>query len=238
MNKKKFRTNINKNHNLQIIIEARSTSKRLKRKHLFKFNNISLIRVLIKKLKKIQNINGIILATTTNREDEDLIKEAKKEKINIFRGEEHNVLERVIGACEKYNLDSFCRVTGDSPLIDINYLQLLIDNYLRNLELDYISNSIYMPKGQGAAIIKVKALKKARKFLKKDQKYKEFITLHILENLGKFKKMFLYHGNKISNFKTSSVLDTRNDLNFIKKISNKFDLQKVTIENIMSIKRN
>ena len=77
MNKKKFKIDINKNENLQIIIEARSTSKRLKRKHLFKFNNISLIRILIKKLKKIQNINGIILATTTNSEDEDLINEAK-----------------------------------------------------------------------------------------------------------------------------------------------------------------
>ena len=237
MNKKKFRIDINKNENLQIIIEARSTSKRLKRKHLFKFNNISLIRILIKKLKKIQNINGIILATTTNSEDEDLINEAKKEEISIYRGDENNVLERVIGACEKYNLDSFCRVTGDSPLIDIKYLQLLINNYLHNSELDYISNSIYMPNGQGAAILKVKALKKARKYLNKDNKYREFITLHILENLEKFKKMFLYHGDEISNFKTSSTLDNRSDLNFIKKISNKFDLQKVTIENIMTVKR-
>ncbi len=46
-------TNIKKNqYGIYIIIEARSTSRRLKQKHLFKFQGISLIKLLVKKLKK------------------------------------------------------------------------------------------------------------------------------------------------------------------------------------------
>lgn len=236
MNKVKFRIKKKKKENLKIIIEARSTSKRLKRKHLYKINNLSLIRILIKRLKKIKKIGGIILSTTNNSADDNLVNEAKKEKILIFRGDEKNVLKRVIDTCEKYKLDSFCRITGDNIIIDVEYVQLLIDNYLHNLNLDYISNSIYMPPGQGAAIVKLDALKKGVKYSFKNKKYREFITLHILENQKKFKVYFLHHGNDIFRYKKKTSLDNLNDLEFLRKLSNKFDLKKVTLRQLINFK--
>ena len=236
MNKVQFRLKRQKNENLKIIIEARSTSKRLKRKHLYKINGLSLIRILIKRLKKIKKVQGIILSTTNNPADDDLVNEAKKEKILIFRGDEKNVLKRVIDTCEKYKLDSFCRITGDNIIIDVDYVQLLIDNYLHNPNLDYISNSIYMPSGQGAAIVKFNALKKGIKYSFKNKYYKEFITSHILENQKKFKVFFLHHGNNILKYKKKTSLDSLNDLKFLRKLSKKFNLKNITLGQLMDLK--
>ena len=72
-------------NSISAIIEARSTSSRLKRKHLLKVKNKSMLEYLVNRLKKIKKLNSIILATTTNRKDDDLVKEAKKLKIKIFR---------------------------------------------------------------------------------------------------------------------------------------------------------
>ncbi len=221
---------------LYIIVEARSTSKRLKNKHLYKFQRLSLIRILIKKLKKLKNINGIILSTTTNKEDDKLVLEAKKEGILIFRGSELNVLDRVLKTCTKFKLKEFCRVTGDCPLIDIKYLQLLINNYLLNYSLDFISNSVNMPTGQGGSIVKVNAIKKALKYSKKNKKFREFITLYIIKNKQKFKTMFLYHGEKIKNQTKSFGLDTKKDIDFIKKVSKKFNLLDLTLDQLIKFK--
>ena len=143
---------------IDIIIEARSTSSILKRKHLFKFQNKTLIEILIKRLKKLKKINRIILATTSNKEDDDLVKEAKKQKVLIFRGSENDVLGRIIKTCKKFNVKNICRITGDCPLIDISYIEILINNYLKN-DLDYLSNGLSLPKGQGGSIFKFDALK-------------------------------------------------------------------------------
>ena len=73
------------------IIEARMNSSRLPGKILYKANNKPFLWHLIKRLKKVKQINQIILATTKNPIDNILVKEAKKNKIKFYRGEEDNV---------------------------------------------------------------------------------------------------------------------------------------------------
>ena len=65
---------------IDCIIQARLGSARLERKILLKVNGIPLIEHLIKRVKKIKNINKIILSTTENKEDNELIKFSKKKK--------------------------------------------------------------------------------------------------------------------------------------------------------------
>ncbi|MFL2892667.1 MAG: cytidylyltransferase domain-containing protein [Candidatus Pelagibacter sp.] len=219
-----------------ILIEARSTSKRLKRKHLRVCQNKSMIEILIKKLKKLKNISGIILATTANKTDDDLVKVVRKENIKIFRGPEHNVLERVIKASKKYNADYICRVTGDCPLLDTTYVKLLIDNFYKNDDLDYISNSFSLPPGQGAAIIKLDALKKSAKYSKNKKRSEEFITSSILENTNKFKIFFLSHGQKLEKIRKRTCLDTRKDLMFIEKVAKYKNLLDVKLDDLIKIK--
>ena len=97
-------------NNIVIIVEARSNSKRLPKKHFFIVNKKMMIDHLIERLKPLKN--QIIIATTTNKNDDRFKIVAKKNKVNIFRGSEKNVLLRVINAAKYFNASIICRVTG------------------------------------------------------------------------------------------------------------------------------
>ena len=84
---------------------------------------------LVNRIKKIKKINKIILATTLNENDDILVDFAKKNKINFFRGSEQNVVKRVCGAAEKFNINTVVEITSDCPVIDINIVQQLLDIY-------------------------------------------------------------------------------------------------------------
>ena len=90
---------------LGVIIEARSTSTRLPNKHFLKVNNKTIMEHLIKRVKKLKNVNNIIIATTNNKEDDKLCTLAKKNNIDYFRGSEMNVTKRVLDCAQKFKLD-------------------------------------------------------------------------------------------------------------------------------------
>ena len=100
------------------IIQARMGSRRLPGKSLMKFNNITPLEVLIKRIKKIKNIKLIIIATTKLKKDDIFIKYAKNLKVKIYRGNNNNVLERYYLAAKFFNSKNIIRLTADCPFID------------------------------------------------------------------------------------------------------------------------
>ena len=101
---------------LGIIILARSNSSRLPGKILMKVKNSNLIDYVISIAKKIKSVDKIIVSTTINNSDDDLIKHLKKKKINFFRGDLKNVSYRFLKTIDKYKFDTILRLNGDSPL--------------------------------------------------------------------------------------------------------------------------
>ena len=71
------------------IIQARTDGKRLPGKILYKINNVTILEILITRLKKL-GIKKLIVATTKKKND-DSIEKFQKKKILIFR-DEKNVL--------------------------------------------------------------------------------------------------------------------------------------------------
>ena len=77
-------------------IEARMGSARMPGKVLFRMGKQTAIELLIDRIKKSKFVKKIIVATTKNKEDDIIIEVLKKNKINYFRGDEKNVLKRII----------------------------------------------------------------------------------------------------------------------------------------------
>jgi spore coat polysaccharide biosynthesis protein SpsF len=99
------------------IIQARMTSTRLPGKVLMPINGRPVIEYLFAQLKHVQKLDTIVLATTTNKEDDPLVKYAKANGYNYYRGSEHDVLERYYNAAKQYNIHHILRVTADCSLI-------------------------------------------------------------------------------------------------------------------------
>ena len=65
-----------------IIITARTDSKRLPNKVLFKIRNLTLLEFMVNRLKKIKGINKIIIATTKKKNDDKIVSLFNQKKKN------------------------------------------------------------------------------------------------------------------------------------------------------------
>ncbi len=141
-----------------ILIISRLNSQRLPDKAKLKIGKDYMIEFLIKRLKNYFNDDQIIICTVKNKGREFYKKLSKKLKIKLYLGANKNVLERIIGCMEKYNLKYFVRVTGDNPLSDPLATKLLIKNHLKNKN-DYTFTTT-LPWGLRTEVFSLKALKK------------------------------------------------------------------------------
>ncbi len=170
-----------------IIIQSRVDSTRLFGKILFKlpFNsNFTVLEQVIKRCKKVDNVDEIIIAITNKKNDNVLEKITKVEGIKIFRGNERNVLERFYYTAKMYKFDIIIRLTGDNPCIDPLLIGTILEKHIRN-GADYTKTEGY-PIGMNVEVFNFNALEKAYKNATKDYE-KEHVTPYINRNSQIFK---------------------------------------------------
>lgn len=206
-----------------IIIEARTSSSRLPNKIMLNaYKNVSFLEYLILRLKTLKFVDNIIVATTTNKNDDKIVRLSKKLKVDHFRGSENNVYDRVLKAAKKFKTDLIIRITSDCPVIDLNIVNQVYDLYLNN-DVEFVTNSVITsyPIGMDVEVLSYKTLKRSKIFFQsKDDE--EHITLAIRRNPKKFKHLNLIAPKEIFFPKMSLVLDYKEDFIVLKKIIKKF----------------
>ncbi len=198
-----------------IIIQARIGSKRLYGKSIKKIGRVPILIRIVRSIRQnnfFKNVK-IVIATTNLINDNKIIKLAKTEKVQIFRGSENNVLERYYEAAKKNKIKNILRLTSDNPFVNIIFLRKLVEIHLKNKN-DYTSSKLNLPIGIGAEIMNMKSLRLSYKFAKtKDEK--EHVCDYILNNANKFKIQNLEFKYKFQkNKKLRLTVDTEKDLKF------------------------
>lgn len=101
------------------------------------------LELQLARLKRAQNIDEIVLATTTNASDDVLAAFAQEQSIACFRGSEEDVLGRILGAAQSVGGELQVQITGDCPLIAPELVDQVIDRYRRAAPpADFVSNEI------------------------------------------------------------------------------------------------
>ena len=194
------------------LITARLKSKRLPKKVLLKVLGKPLIVHMINRIKYAKNIDKIIICTSTNVQDDPLEEIANQEKINCYRGSEDDVLQRLLDAAKKFNLNHFANLTADVPMIDPFLIDESVEKY-NDLNVDLIlpeKNSF------GACyVFKVSALEKVCKTKKETDTeiWMKYFTSHKKLKIHIFK----VNSDKKHKFLKTS-LDYYEDYKFIQKI--------------------
>jgi len=203
-------------------IEARMTSSRLPGKPMLKVNNRSMLEHLVIRLKSINLIDEIVLATTTNSPDDLLVKEADKLGIKIHRGDENNVMKRVIEAGESVKADVIVEITGDCPIIDPKIIEESI-NIFKSNSYDYVSNALIRtyPDGMDTQVFLLSTLKNSYSMTNSEKDY-EHVTLHIRNNPEIFTHYNMIAPSKIRRPELGLTLDEIKDYELIKKIIEHF----------------
>jgi spore coat polysaccharide biosynthesis protein SpsF len=125
------------------IVQARSTSTRLKGKVLMKIAGEPLLAQELRRLRRARLIDEIVVATTKNAGDNALVKIADSEGARWFRGSEFDVLGRYVTAAKEAEAELIVRVTADCPLIDPSVVDDVISSIAEHPgDIDYASNVI------------------------------------------------------------------------------------------------
>lgn len=163
------------------------TSTRLPGKVLMKVMGRPLLSYQIERLRFSKIIDKIIIATTTNKEDDPIVELCQKEDIIFYRGSEDDVLGRYYQAGKKYNVVHIMRLTADCPLIDPDICNSIADSYFEN-GIDYIRTGETFAEGLDCEIIGFGALAKAWREAKLKAE-REHVTLYLRNHPELFKTM-------------------------------------------------
>ena len=160
-------------------IEARMTSSRLPGKVLLPASGMPMLQHLIKRLRAVPSLDGIVLATTVNETDNPLEEFASDMGISCFRGSEEDVMSRVIGAASSVHAELIVEITGDCPIIDPQIIEQTIRMFHAN-PADYVSNAHIRsyPDGMDTQVFLLETLKISAA-MTDDLLDHEHVTLHI-----------------------------------------------------------
>jgi spore coat polysaccharide biosynthesis protein SpsF len=104
--------------NVGAIIQARMGSTRLPGKVLVDIEGQSMLARVVDRTRRAATINRVIVATTDKAKDDELASHAEGLSVDVYRGDEDDVLDRYYQAAASHGLDVIVRITSDCPLLD------------------------------------------------------------------------------------------------------------------------
>ncbi|NBU28167.1 MAG: hypothetical protein EBS42_08145 [Caulobacteraceae bacterium] len=100
------------------ILQARMSSSRLPGKVLMPLAGAPMIVRQIERLRRARRIDRIVVATSTEPEDDAIERVVRREGIAVHRGPLDDVLARFLGALASWPADHVVRLTADCPFAD------------------------------------------------------------------------------------------------------------------------
>ena len=164
-------------------------STRLPGKVLMNIKGKSIIDWILDRVLSSNLIDKVVVAIPSNRANDALYDHLKKRQIDIFRGDEDDVLSRILNAGVYFKAENIIRICADNPLVDSEQLDFLI-KFFRDNQCDYCYNHIpkknKYPDGLGGEISSLKVLKKIDQ-LAILKNHREHCFSYIWDNLNDFK---------------------------------------------------
>jgi len=200
------------------IVQARMGSTRLPGKVLLDIQGKPLLQHVIERVSQSKFIERIIIATTTDKKDEAIVKFAETRRLPYYRGSEDDVLDRFYQAAKQYRVTTIVRITPDDPFKDPAVIDRVIGCYMTNRDaVDYVSNTIKptYPEGLDIEVFSFQALETAWREARKPSE-REHVTPYIWGHPELFRLVNIENEEDLSQLRWT--LDTEADLQFARAI--------------------
>ncbi len=171
-------------------VEVRMGSTRLPGKCLMDLHGKPVLEWIIERICRSKRISGVVIATSINPADDPLEILASKLGVRCYRGSEEDVLNRVYLAAKNAAADVIVEFGGDSPFVDWELADELVDCYLDNPEWDLVTNCLELtyPLGVQAYVMPIRALAEANEFASEPNQ-REDVTRYLWENHARYRLM-------------------------------------------------
>jgi spore coat polysaccharide biosynthesis protein SpsF len=207
------------------IIQARMGSTRLPRKVLADIVGTPLIIRIIERVRAARGIEELVVATTTDREDDELAGFLLQGMYcKVFRGMRDDVLDRFYRCATTHAADIIVRVTADDPLKDPRIIERATQMLIDDPSLDYCSNTLEptFPEGLDIEVFRFSALEKAWRQASLPSE-REHVTPYIWKHPEIFRLANFRHERDLSSWRWT--VDKPNDLEFMRAVYGHFASQ-------------
>ncbi|KPL07239.1 acylneuraminate cytidylyltransferase [bacterium SM23_57] len=202
------------------IIQARMGSTRLPGKVLLPIGHLSMLARVINRVRRAQSVDEIVVATSINPEDDRIAEEAKLHNVQVFRGDENDVLDRYYQASKQCGATTIVRITADCPMIDPEVIDQVMLVFMQK-KPDYASNCLQRtyPRGLDVEVMTFDALEKAWSEAKFTFQ-RSHVTPYIHKNPDQFNLESVTSGTDSSHFRWT--VDTKEDLELVRTLYARF----------------
>ena len=141
------------------LVTARLKSTRLPEKLLKEICGRPILAHMLDRIKVAKQVSQIVICTSTNPQDDRLVKLAAGEGVSYFRGDEDDVLKRLSDGATAFGVDFILSATADCPFVDPFYADKVVAAF-EHTHADLI-RALDLPHGAYCYGIKASALRKA-----------------------------------------------------------------------------
>jgi spore coat polysaccharide biosynthesis protein SpsF len=157
----------------------------------------------VQRLRAVEEISNIYLATSKNSVNAPLIEEARRLDVKCYEGAEEDLVDRYVRILQLEKADVAVRCGGDKPLFSIEFAQHSIS---RLLDHDYVYCADQVSVGAVTELLSRRALEETHKYYSGTA-----IAQHIRENMHKFKTLGLHIEEQLRRPEYRLGLDTPED---------------------------
>ena len=210
--------------NSVIIVQARTSSRRLPGKVLRQVNQKPMIVYMLDRLLKSKKTNKVVMATSTDKSDDVLAEIVSGEGHEVYRGSLNDVLDRYAKCAKQYKADVVIRVTGDCPFMDPKLIDEIMDIYTKS-SYDYLSNAavesqLSVPDGYDIEVFNAKTLERAAHEARLASE-REHVTPWMRKSQSGIRWKHIKHHPERKFFRLT--VDDEKDLEVIRKIIDKLE---------------
>tara|TARA_B110000444_G_C18806006_1_gene579992 strand:+ start:207 stop:890 length:684 start_codon:yes stop_codon:yes gene_type:complete len=166
------------------IIQARMGSKRLPNKSMLYLHGYPIIYWVYKRVLETKSLDEVVISIPDTKDNDILNDYLEINNIKVFRGDENDLVDRLLKTAKYFSADNIVRVCADNPLICSSEISRLLEIYFRS-NCDYSYNHMPIetnyPDGIGAEICSIKLLEEINDKSNKLE-HREHVFNYIWEN--------------------------------------------------------
>lgn len=229
------------------IVQARMGASRLPGKVLADICGQPMLVRVVERARRARSLTEVIVATTQQPEDDQLIDLCKKRDYRWFRGSQRDVLDRYYQAACDYGAEVIVRITADCPVIDpvvidqtvlafcglispviVNGRSTRIASLITrgSLPWDFAANRLpppwkrTFPIGLDTEVCTFEALERAWHEAREPH-HREHVMPYLYETEGNFRALLVNHSPDYGNMRWT--VDTAQDLELLREIYTRFE---------------
>lgn len=204
------------------VLQARFGSSRLPGKVLKPLRGVPMLLRQIERLQRSHTLDSIVVATSTDADDDAVTEVARKAGVLVVRGPLDDVLQRFVRVNIEHPCDVMVRVTADCPLISPRVVDDVVECFLES-NVDYVSNTLSptYPDGLDVEVFDPDILTQLTSE-NLDIAEREHVTLGIYRRPDRFRVLNFRDPEGLDHADLRWTVDTADDLAFVEAIYEHF----------------